>query len=65
MSDFKIPVTYNPYKNETFVLCETGEPIEKCWQVWLRSDGQCLVRKFEPIGPVPSQKRLDSGSAVG
>lgn len=55
--DFKIPVSYNPYKNETFVNCETGEPVTEGWQVWLRSDGQCLVRKFEPIQVLTATSR--------
>ena len=41
-------VTYNPYKNDTFVYKDTGEPVGQVGQIWLTTtaEGKPSVRVY-------------------
>lgn len=41
--DQYVRVTYNPYKYETFVRCDTGEPVTSASKVFINSDGVFAV----------------------
>ena len=38
--DMMIEATYNPYKNDTFVYKDTGEPVGQVGQIWLTTTAE-------------------------